>query len=82
METRDFGWALRQLHSGRRICRDGGNGKGLWLGLVKAGEWTFTNGQWDNYPCAPFIAIKSADSRIVPWLASQTDILATDWAVM
>ena len=28
------------------------------------------------------IDMKTADGSIVPWLASQTDILATDWVVI
>lgn len=27
----------------------------------------------------PFIMMKTADNKLVPWLASQTDILAEDW---
>ncbi len=30
----------------------------------------------------PFIAMKTVDNGIVPWLASQTDILATDWELV
>ncbi|MGY4295351.1 hypothetical protein ACVWXN_003446 [Bradyrhizobium sp. i1.4.4] len=27
----------------------------------------------------PYIYMKTADSHLVPWLASQTDILGEDW---
>jgi hypothetical protein len=30
----------------------------------------------------PFIGMKTADDCFVPWLASQTDILAEDWMVV
>ncbi len=30
----------------------------------------------------PWIGMKTADDKFVPWLASQTDILAEDWAVL
>lgn len=30
-------------------------------------------------PKSPFIVMKTADGHVVPWLASQTDVLATDW---
>jgi hypothetical protein len=30
----------------------------------------------------PYITMKTADNKIVPWLASQTDILADDWSVL
>ena len=31
---------------------------------------------------APWIGMKTADNKFVPWLASQTDILAEDWEVV
>lgn len=79
-EIQTFGWAVKQMHGGERVQRAGWNGKGMWLGLIRAGEWTFTNAKWDDFPCAPFIAMKTATGEIVPWLASQTDVLATDWS--
>ena len=30
----------------------------------------------------PYIEMKTADNKLVPWLASQTDMLAEDWAVL
>jgi hypothetical protein len=78
----NFSNALHELKDGARIRRAGWNGKGMWLGLITVGEWTFTNGKWDNYQCLPFIAMKTADDKIVPWLASQTDILADDWDIV
>lgn len=29
-----------------------------------------------------FIVMKTADNKLVPWLASQTDILAEDWGIV
>lgn len=80
----DFGQALHALRNGRRVCRAGWNGKGMWLALANNGTAEFhTN---DNavsvvrlVPLVPFISMKTADDKFVPWLASQTDILATDW---
>lgn len=82
MQLLDFGQAIEALKAGLRVARTGWNGKGMWLGLIKPDEWTFTNGKWDNYPCLPFIAMKTADEKIVPWLASQTDVLAEDWVIV
>lgn len=36
---------------------------------------------WET-PLQPFILMKTADSTYVPWLASQTDVLAEDWEVV
>ncbi|HCL5132381.1 TPA: DUF2829 domain-containing protein [Salmonella enterica] len=30
----------------------------------------------------PYIAMKTADNKLVPWLASQTDVLADDWTLV
>lgn len=72
-----FETALSLLKSGRRVARAGWNGKGMFLFHVAA--WTFTDGRNDNFPCLPFLAMKTATGDVVPWLASQTDILARDW---
>ena len=77
MESHDFGWALQELKNGRRVQREGWNGKGMFLFYVPT--WTYTDGKQDNYPNLPFIAMKTATNQVVPWLASQTDMLAEDW---
>jgi hypothetical protein len=48
--------------------------------VFRIAEWTYTNGKNDNMPCLPFYALKTADGSVVPWLASQTDMLAEDWS--
>ncbi len=74
-----FGWSLKELHDGKQVTRPGWNGKGMFLFLIS--NWTYTDGKQDNYPNLPFIAMKTADNKVVPWLASQTDILANDWMI-
>lgn len=79
----DFGWALVRLQSGERVQRKGWNGKGMWLARVTHGEWSASgSGKFDEYPHLPFILMKTADNCVVPWLASQTDVLALDWQVV
>lgn len=75
----NFGMAMVHMQCGKRITRQGWNGKGMFLFLIK--EWTYTDGAQDNFPNLPFIAMKTADDKVVPWLASQTDVLAEDWLV-
>lgn len=74
----DFGWALNVLGHGDRVCRSGWNGKGMYLFMVTGWEITNPDGspELEKYP---FIAMKTADNKLVPWLASQTDVLANDW---
>lgn len=71
METRDFGWALKQLKDGKAVYRDGWNGKEQWLMLQTPDEHSKMR--------KPYIYISPVDGELVPWVASQTDILATDW---
>ena len=72
-----IGNMIDKLRGGLRCQRAGWNGKGMFLFLIN--QWTYTDGKQDNYPNMPFIAMKTADEKVVPWLASQTDILAQDW---
>lgn len=67
----NFGSALTALHLGMRVCREGWNGKGMWIALqVPDAHSKMT---------LPYIYMSTAQGDLVPWLASQTDILATDW---
>lgn len=71
MEQHDFSWALTQLKNGLRIHRDGWNGKGMWLELQKPDE--------NSKMTLPYVFLTYPDGRTVPWLASQTDLLESDW---
>jgi hypothetical protein len=92
----DFGDAIRALKEGKRVARSGWNGKGMWLAYSPGSQalpaerfWAGANrefaerratGTADVLPC---ITMKTADEKILMgWLASQTDMLAEDWAVV
>jgi len=75
-----FGVALDALRNGARVQRAGWNGKGMWLRLV--GPMDGWQGRLPAYPCDAFIELKTAGDTLVPWVASQTDLLATDWVVV
>lgn len=92
-ETFSFSIALSMLKDGRRVARTGWNGKGMWLclspGSVVAADklWANHNREFaeENGGSArvlPYITMKTADDCIVPWLASQTDLLADDWMLV
>lgn len=81
----DFSDALRFLRIGIPIQREGWNGKGMWLGLCEGARLVIRGGERAEFTEArsePFIVMKTADGKFVPWLASQTDVLATDWRVL
>lgn len=83
----NFGQAIEALKQGRRVSRSGWNGKGMWLGFVSADQWglgydaPYDYGKVGNR-LLPWIGMKTADGAFVPWLASQTDILAEDWGIV
>lgn len=80
----NFGQAIESLKDGKRVAREGWNGKGMWLMLIPAERWgTDVGPNIHSVPGAyrlPWIAMKVADNGLVPWLASQTDMLSDDWA--
>jgi hypothetical protein len=79
----DFGAALVALKDGKAVCREGWNGKGMHLAYISPTGWAlhgyFPSAVGVTY--APWICMKTVDNKIVPWLASQTDILADDWQI-
>lgn len=74
----DFGDALSDLKIGLRVAREGWNGKGMWLELQMPDEHSKMTLPYIylNYPVGS--AAYPSGAR-VPWLASQTDLLADDW---
>ena len=69
-----IGWAIKQMHNGSKVARAGWNGKGMWLALqVPDAHSKMT---------LPYIYMSVVTGDLVPWLASQTDILAMDWDIV
>lgn len=76
-----FCYALNALKEGKRVARTGWNGKGMWLELQAPDE--------NSKMTLPYIYIEYPVGHIaypfgsrVPWLASQTDLLAEDWMIV
>ena len=77
-----FGDAIEALKAGQKVARAGWNGKGMWLGLHSE-PGTFTRDACGTeLEYADYIVMKTADNKLVPWLASQTDVLAEDWEIV
>lgn len=85
----DFGRALALLKAGENVAREGWNGKGMFVFLVPGSSFEvnrppllgiYPEGTPINYHA--HIDMKTADGTIVPWLASQTDVLAEDWVTV
>jgi hypothetical protein len=87
----DIGWAVKEMWDGHRVRRAGWNGKGMWLVLVPGSQGLtvdegrplakagLTIGTKFNY--LPHVDMWTAQGDLVPWLCSQTDLLATDWEI-
>lgn len=78
--TFNFSKALYGLKNGRKIARSGWHDDCMWLTLVA--NYNILD-MYEDTPhqddLVPWIGMKTADNKFVPWLASQTDVLANDW---
>lgn len=70
----NYSTALDALKSGYRVARAGWNGKGMWLALQRPDA--------HSKMTLPYIYMRTAQGDLVPWLASQTDLLAEDWELV
>jgi hypothetical protein len=75
-----FGLALECLKKGMHVCRAGWNGKGMWLELQTPDAHSKMTLPYVflNYPADA----QNTPGARVPWLASQTDMLAEDWKIV
>lgn len=84
-----FSEALIHLKAGKKVARQGWNGKGMFIFLVNGSTFQvnyppllgiYPEGTTINYHA--HVDMKTADGTIVPWICSQTDMLADDWTIV
>ena len=84
----NFSRALEEIKAGHKVARARWNGKNMFLFLVPGSTFKvnrppllgiYEEGTEINY--CPHIDMRTADGKIVPWLCSQTDMLANDWEI-
>ncbi len=95
--TTTFGEAIEALKQGKRVAREGWNGKGMFLFLLPSGDKIPTKVihdpalraviesevGGDTFDAYGSIRMFTADKKILTgWLASQTDILSEDWQIL
>ncbi len=89
MFENDFSWALKQLLLSKKLARKDWDGKSMFVFHVCGSNFTvnrppllgiYKEGTEINYHA--HIDMKTADNMIVPWLCSQTDMLANDWGIV
>lgn len=94
----NFGQAIEAMKTGNKVARQGWNGKGMFVYLVKGTQVKMEDlrneaaTQLENHKDSnrgkkvtinSHIDMKAADgSIVVGWLASQTDMLAEDWVIV
>jgi hypothetical protein len=86
-----FGAAIEALKGGSKVTRAGWNGKGMFLYYVPAASYPASRNTLgtmlgyfkdDLVPYQAYIAMKTAQDTVVPWLASQSDLLSEDWSII
>lgn len=91
LDALSFGHALIALQDGKKVARSGWNGKGMFLYYVPANKYPASGNTLgtmvgvfpdEMVPYGAYIAMKTAQENVVPWLASQTDVLANDWQII
>jgi hypothetical protein len=85
----NFGQALDVVRTGHRIARSGWNGQGMWIvyqkgypdGIAINANTAQATGIAEGTVCVfqPYLMLKTVQDTFVPWVASQSDILAEDW---
>lgn len=85
----NFSEALSAVKLKGRVFRAGWDGKDMFIFLVPGSTFTvdrapllgiYPPGTEINYHA--HIDMRTADGTIVPWLCSQTDMLAEDWEIV
>jgi len=84
-----FGMAVEVLKRGFKVKRTGWNGKSMFLFLVSGSKFKVNRPpllgiypEGTDVTYQPHIDMKTAQDTVVPWLASQSDVLAEDWEIV
>ena len=92
----NFGIAIEALKQGKRVRREGWNGKGMFLFLLPAATVPIRaiydptlrsviekEVGGESFEALGSIRMFTADKKILTgWLASQTDMLSEDWIIL
>ncbi len=69
-----IGTAVKEMWLGHEVSRLGWNGPGQFLRMQLPDD--------ESKMTLPYIYIRTVQGDMVPWLASQTDLLAQDWYIV
>ena len=74
MNDMEIGQAVKEMWDGNRVARRGWNGPNQYLMMQRPDE--------NSKMTIPYIYITTVQGDLVPWLCSQTDLLAIDWVIV
>lgn len=84
-----FEQALQMIKKGKKLARDGWNGKDMFIFLVPGSEFKVNRPpllgiypEGTDIKYRSHIDMRTVDGQIVPWVASHSDLLADDWNVI
>lgn len=84
----NFEAALTHVKAGGRAARAGWNGKGMFIFLVPGSRFKVNRepllsilGEGTEVDYHGHVDMRTTTGQIVPWLVSQTDLLADDWEI-
>jgi hypothetical protein len=86
----NFGQAIEALKEGKKVARNGWNGKGMWLYLVPGSVFNVVEGRplakhipvGESVTYNSHIDMKAADGSHFVWNPNQLDMLAEDWCIV
>ena len=93
----NFGQAIEALKAGKKVAREGWNGKGMWIALmpstplakVRTPQYIINGctrkhiGDDKDLDSQPYLGMWTATKQWQPgWLASQADMLSEDWSIV
>lgn len=83
----NFGEALENLKQGKKLARNGWNGKGMYVYYVPANSYKAQTEAakqefGDMVPYNPYFAIKNVNNTVSTWVPSINDCLAEDWILV
>lgn len=80
----NFSQALEAVKNGKKISRSGWNGKGMFVYYIPANSYPAQTdiakaAFGETVPYNAYLAIKTVQNTVNPWVASISDLLAEDW---
>jgi hypothetical protein len=87
MDRVSFSTALAALRQGKRISREGWNGKGMFVYYVPGASYPAQTPVakavfGEMVPYRTYFVIHGADGMVSTWVPSSTDLDAEDWEVL